>query len=180
MRVLGVASRPLDAVPDNPTPEALEKELTFVGLLGMIDPARPEVVEAVRVANGAGLKTVMVTGDHKDTAEAIAREIGILTPAGLVLTGPQIEAMNDTELAARAEKLQVCCRVSPQHKTRIVDAMKANGHVAAMTGDIKLWALYVTVIAIGAKVVAFAIQYVVFRIAITRKLRAAAAAQAAN
>ena len=71
----------------------------FVGLLGMIDPARPEVVEAVRVANGAGLKTVMVTGDHKDTAEAIAREIGILTPGGLVLTGPEIEAMNDTELA---------------------------------------------------------------------------------
>jgi Ca2+-transporting ATPase len=135
LRVLGVASRPLDAVPDNPTPEALEKELTFVGLLGMIDPARPEVVDAVRVANGAGLKTVMVTGDHKDTAEAIAREIGILTPGGLVLTGPQIEALNDTELAARADKLQVCCRVSPQHKTRIVDAMKANGHVAAMTGD---------------------------------------------
>ena len=135
LRVLGVACRPLDAVPDHPTPEALEKELAFVGLLGMIDPARPEVVEAVRVANGAGLKTVMVTGDHKDTAEAIAREIGILTPGGLVLTGPQIEAMNDTELAARAEKLQVCCRVSPQHKTRIVDAMKANGHVAAMTGD---------------------------------------------
>jgi Ca2+-transporting ATPase len=135
LRVLGVALRPLDSVPDNPTPEALEKELTFVGLLGMIDPARPEVVEAVRVANGAGLKTVMVTGDHKDTAEAIAREIGILTPGGLVLTGPEIEAMNDTELAAKAEKLQVCCRVSPQHKTRIVDAMKANGHVAAMTGD---------------------------------------------
>ncbi|HSA89661.1 MAG TPA: HAD-IC family P-type ATPase, partial [Burkholderiales bacterium] len=135
LRVLGVACRPLDAVPDNPTPEALEKELTFVGLLGMIDPARPEVVEAVRVANGAGLKTVMVTGDHKDTAEAIAREIGILTPGGLVLTGPQIEAMNDPELAARADQLQVCCRVSPQHKTRIVDAMKANGHVAAMTGD---------------------------------------------
>src|SRR5512134_528293 len=135
LRVLSVACRPLDSVPDNPTPEALEKELTFVGLLGMIDPARPEVVDAVRVANGAGLKTVMVTGDHKDTAEAIAREIGILTPGGLVLTGPQIEAMNDTELAANADKLQVCCRVSPQHKTRIVDAMKANGHVAAMTGD---------------------------------------------
>jgi Ca2+-transporting ATPase len=135
LRVLGVAYRPLDAVPDNPTPEALEKELTFVGLLGMIDPARPEVIDAVRLANGAGLKTVMVTGDHKDTAEAIAREIGILTPGGLVLTGPEIEALNDAELAARAEKLQVCCRVSPQHKTRIVDAMKANGHVAAMTGD---------------------------------------------
>ena len=135
LRVLAVASRPLDSVPGNPTPESVEKDLTFVGLLGMIDPARPEVIEAVRVANGAGLKSVMVTGDHKDTAEAIAREIGILTPGGVVLTGPEIERLSDAELAAKAEKLQVCCRVSPQHKTRIVDAMKANGHVAAMTGD---------------------------------------------
>ncbi|HWM44571.1 MAG TPA: HAD-IC family P-type ATPase [Burkholderiales bacterium] len=135
LRVLGVACRPLASVPDNPTPETVEKELTFVGLLGMIDPARPEVIDAVKVAKGAGLKSVMVTGDHKDTAEAIAREIGILTPGGTVLTGPEIERMSDAELAARAESLQVCCRVSPQHKTRIVDAMKANGHVAAMTGD---------------------------------------------
>jgi Ca2+-transporting ATPase len=135
LRVLGVAYRPLDAVPANPVAATLEKELTFVGLLGMIDPARPEVIEAVRVADGAGLKSVMVTGDHKETAEAIAREIGILKPGGLVLTGPEIERMSDAELAAQADKLQVCCRVSPQHKTRIVDAMKANGHVAAMTGD---------------------------------------------
>jgi Ca2+-transporting ATPase len=135
LRVLAVACRPLESVPGNPTPESLEKELTFVGLLGMIDPARPEVIEAVRVASGAGLKSVMVTGDHKETAEAIAREIGILTPGGTVLTGPEIERLSDAELAAKAEKLQVCCRVSPQHKTRIVDAMKANGHVAAMTGD---------------------------------------------
>ena len=135
LRVLGVAFRPLDEVPQNPVPESVEKELTFVGLLGMIDPARPEVIEAVRVANGAGLKSVMVTGDHKETAEAIAREIGILTPGGLVLTGPEIERLSDAELAAKADQLQVCCRVSPQHKTRIVDAMKANGHVAAMTGD---------------------------------------------
>jgi Ca2+-transporting ATPase len=135
LRVLAVACRPLDAVPANPTPETVEKDLTFVGLLGMIDPARPEVIEAVRVATGAGLKSVMVTGDHKETAEAIAREIGILTPGGTVLTGPEIERLSDAELAAKAEKLQVCCRVSPQHKTRIVDAMKANGHVAAMTGD---------------------------------------------
>ncbi|HZO01174.1 MAG TPA: HAD-IC family P-type ATPase [Burkholderiales bacterium] len=135
LRVLAVACRPLDSVPGNPTPETLERELTFVGLLGMIDPARPEVIDAVRVANGAGLRSVMVTGDHKDTAEAIAREIGILTPGGVVLTGPEIERMTDAELAARVDKLQVCCRVSPQHKTRIVDAMKANGHVAAMTGD---------------------------------------------
>jgi Ca2+-transporting ATPase len=135
LRVLGVAYRPLDAVPASPVAEALEKELTFVGLLGMIDPARPEVIEAVKVANGAGLKSVMVTGDHKETAEAIAREIGILRPGGLVLTGPQIERMTDAELTAQVDRLQVCCRVSPQHKTRIVDAMKASGHVAAMTGD---------------------------------------------
>ncbi|HYI88060.1 MAG TPA: HAD-IC family P-type ATPase [Burkholderiales bacterium] len=135
LRVLSVAYRPLDQVPANPTPASVEKELTFVGLLGMIDPARPEVIEAVRVANGAGLKSVMVTGDHKETAEAIAREIGILTPGGIVLTGPEIERLSDAELAAKAEKLQVCCRVSPLHKTRIVDAMKANGHVVAMTGD---------------------------------------------
>jgi len=135
LRVLAVAQRPLSEVPGNPTPETVERDLTFVGLLGMIDPARPEVIEAVKVANRAGLKSVMVTGDHKETAEAIAREIGILTPGGVVLTGPQIERMTDAELAAQAEKLQVCCRVSPQHKTRIVDAMKANGHVVAMTGD---------------------------------------------
>jgi Ca2+-transporting ATPase len=135
LRVLAVAMRPLQTAPENPTPETLERDLTFVGLLGMIDPARPEVIEAVKVANGAGLKSVMVTGDHKDTAEAIAREIGILKPGGLVLTGPEIERLSDAELAAKAGELQVCCRVSPQHKTRIVDAMKANGHVAAMTGD---------------------------------------------
>ncbi|HEU0289872.1 MAG TPA: cation-translocating P-type ATPase, partial [Burkholderiales bacterium] len=135
LRVLGVAYRPLNEIPENCTPEIVEKELTFVGLLGMIDPARPEVVDAVKVAKGAGLKTVMVTGDHKDTAEAIAREIGVLTRGGLVLTGPEIEKMSDQELAARADNLQVCCRVSPQHKTRIVDAMKSRDHVVAMTGD---------------------------------------------
>ena len=135
LRVLGVAYRPLNEIPESCTPESIEKDLTFVGLLGMIDPARPEVVDAVKVAKGAGLKTVMVTGDHKDTAEAIAREIGVLTKGGLVLTGPEIEKMSDEQLAARADSLQVCCRVSPQHKTRIVDAMKSRDHVVAMTGD---------------------------------------------
>jgi Ca2+-transporting ATPase len=115
--------------------EEVEKDLVFVGLLGMIDPPRPEVIEALKVARGAGLKSVMVTGDYKDTAEAIARDIGLLTPGGLVLTGPEIEKLSDAELAARTDKLEVCCRVSPQHKTRIVDAFKARGHVVAMTGD---------------------------------------------
>jgi Ca2+-transporting ATPase len=135
LRVLGVAYRPLRDVPPNPKAEELERELVFVGLLGMIDPARPEVKEAVKVAKGAGLRSVMVTGDHKETAEAIARDIGLLSPGGLVLTGPQIEKLTDEELAAKAERLEVCCRVSPQHKTRIVDAMKARDHVVAMTGD---------------------------------------------
>jgi Ca2+-transporting ATPase len=135
LRVLGIAYRPLKGVPESCTPENIEKELTFVGLLGMIDPARPEVMEAVKVAKGAGLKTVMVTGDHKETAEAIARDIGLLSKGGLVLTGPEIEKLSDEELAAKADKLEVCCRVSPTHKTRIVDALKARDHVVAMTGD---------------------------------------------
>lgn len=135
LRVLAVAYRPLREVPAAVTPETVEKDLIFVGLLGMIDPPRPEVVEAIKVASGAGLKSVMVTGDYKDTAEAIARDIGLLTPGGLVLTGPEIEKLTDEELTARVDKVDVCCRVSPQHKTRIVDALKARGHVVAMTGD---------------------------------------------
>ncbi len=135
LRVLGGAYRPLTEVPESPRPEDIENHLTFVGLLGMIDPPRPEVVEAVRVARGAGLKSIMVTGDYKETAEAIARQIGLLTKGGLVLTGPEIEKLSDQELAARADKLDVCCRVSPQHKTRIVDALKARDQVVAMTGD---------------------------------------------
>ncbi|MEJ8835628.1 HAD-IC family P-type ATPase [Ramlibacter sp. AN1133] len=135
LRVLAVAYRPLPEVPAQVTPEAIEQDLVFVGLLGMIDPPRPEVVEALKVARGAGLKSVMVTGDYKETAEAIARDIGLLTPGGLVLTGAEMDRLSDEELAARVERLDVCCRVSPQHKTRIVDALKARGHVVAMTGD---------------------------------------------
>jgi len=135
LRVLAVAYRSLQEVPGTPTPETVERDLVFVGLLGMIDPPRPEVIDAIKVANGAGLKSVMVTGDYKDTAEAIARDIGLLTPGGLVLTGPEIEKLSDEELAAKVDRLEVCCRVSPQHKTRIVDAFKARGHIVAMTGD---------------------------------------------
>ncbi|MBE0619885.1 MAG: HAD-IC family P-type ATPase, partial [Burkholderiales bacterium] len=135
LRVLAVAYRPLQEVPASLTPETVEKDLVFIGLLGMIDPPRPEVVAALKVARGAGLKSIMVTGDYKDTAEAIARDIGLLTPGGLVLTGAEIEKLGDKELEARTDTLEVCCRVSPQHKTRIVDALKARGHVVAMTGD---------------------------------------------
>jgi len=135
LRVLGVAYRSLEGVPSQCDPETVEKNLTFVGLLGMIDPARPEVKEAVRTAQMAGLKTVMVTGDYKDTAEAIAREIGILVPGGKVLTGADLDAMPDDELARVIGQVNVCCRVSPAHKTKIVEAFKAAGHVVAMTGD---------------------------------------------
>ena len=101
----------------------------------MIDPARPEVKEAVRVAHGAGLKSVMVTGDYKDTAEAVAKEIGLLGAGGRVLTGAELDKMSDAELVAIIDEVDACCRVSPQHKTKIVDAFKAKGHVVAMTGD---------------------------------------------
>ena len=135
LRVLAVAYRPLAEVPAELDAEKLERDLVFVGLMGMIDPPRAEVIEALKVAKGAGLKTVMVTGDHKDTAEAIARDIGLLTTNGLVLTGPQLQQMSDAELAAKVEHVDVCCRVSPEHKTRIVTALKERGHVVAMTGD---------------------------------------------
>jgi Ca2+-transporting ATPase len=135
LRVLGVAYRPLSEVPESCSPEETEKDLTFVGLMGMIDPPRPEVLEAVKLAAGAGLKSVMVTGDYRDTAEAIAGEIGLLTPGGLVLTGADLDRMSEEELAAQADRVDVCCRVSPAHKTKIVDALKARGHIVAMTGD---------------------------------------------
>ncbi|MBS1227905.1 MAG: ATPase, P-type (transporting), superfamily, subfamily [Proteobacteria bacterium] len=135
LRVLAVACRPLAELPSAINPQSVEQDLIFVGLLGMIDPPRPEVIEALKRSRGAGLKSIMVTGDYQDTAAAIARDIGLLTPGGLVLTGPQIEKLSDRELADRVDRLEVCCRVSPQHKTRIVDALKARGHVVAMTGD---------------------------------------------
>ncbi len=135
LRVLGMAYRPLTSPPEICTSEEIEKGLTFVGLLGMIDPPRPEVLDAVKLAREAGLKSIMVTGDYRDTAEAIAREIGLLTPGGLVLTGAELDRMTDQELAAQADKVDVCCRVSPANKTKIVDALKASGQIVAMTGD---------------------------------------------
>ncbi|MDR1934816.1 MAG: cation-translocating P-type ATPase, partial [Candidatus Accumulibacter sp.] len=135
LRVLAVAYRPLAEIPERMTPETVERDMVFIGLLGMIDPPRPEVIEALKVARGAGLKSIMITGDYKDTALAIARDIGLLTPDGRVLTGPEIEALSDAELAEIAPRLDVCCRVSPQHKTRIVEALKSREHVVAMTGD---------------------------------------------
>lgn len=135
LRVLAVACRTLPALPDKISPETVEQDLVFIGMLGMIDPPRPEVIDALKVARGAGLRAIMITGDYKETAEAIARQVGLLTPDGLVLSGPEIEALDDVALGEKADRLQVCCRVSPQHKTRIVEALKARGEVVAMTGD---------------------------------------------
>ncbi|MBN1104638.1 MAG: cation-translocating P-type ATPase, partial [Deltaproteobacteria bacterium] len=135
LRVLGIAYRPMEGLPDTCDSAHVEQKLTFVGLLGMIDPPRPEVKEAVKVAQGAGLKSVMVTGDYKDTAEAVAREIGLLTPNGKVFSGTELDKMSGEDLAKVIDHVDVCCRVSPQNKTQIVDAFKAKDHVVAMTGD---------------------------------------------
>ncbi len=135
LRVLGISYRFMSAVPETPTPENTETHLTFLGLMGMIDPARPEVKVAVGVAKAAGLKSVMVTGDYKDTAMAIAREIGILSATGQALTGAELDRMSDEELANVVEKVDVYARVSPAHKMKIVDAFKSRGHVVSMTGD---------------------------------------------
>jgi len=135
LRVLGVAYRPLREVPESPTPDNTETHLTFLGLLGMIDPARPEVRVAVGVAQQAGLKSVMVTGDYKDTAMAIAKDIGMLKPGHRVLTGAELDRMSEAQLAEIVEDVVAYARVSPQHKMKIVEAWKARDHVVAMTGD---------------------------------------------
>ncbi len=135
LRVLGVAYRPLPEVPKIPTAEEIERDLTFVGLIGMIDPARPEVKDAIRVARQAGIKTVMITGDYKNTAVAIADELALLSPGGRVLTGADLDQLDDATFAEMVEGVEVYARVSPQHKVRIVEALKKRGHVVAMTGD---------------------------------------------
>jgi Ca2+-transporting ATPase len=135
LRVLGVAYREISELPDQEKIDSIEESLTFVGLLGMIDPARPEVKPAIEVAKGAGLKSVMVTGDYRDTAIAIAEEIGLLSPGGKVLTGAELEEMSAADLAQIIENVDAFARVSPQHKVKIVEAFKAAGHVVAMTGD---------------------------------------------
>jgi Ca2+-transporting ATPase len=135
LRVLGVAYRPLETVPDEPTHEALEHDLVFIGLAGMIDPARPEVMAAIEVARNAGIRTLMVTGDYPGTARAIAEEIGLLRPGGRVVTGAELEKMGDATLTAQVDRIDVFARVSPKHKVRIVEALKARDQVVAMTGD---------------------------------------------
>ena len=135
LRVLAIACKTVDTVPENPTSEELENGLTFLGLVGMIDPPRPECKVAVATCRRAGIKPVMITGDHVVTASAIARELGILEEGDMAITGAQLDAMNDDELDATVEKISVYARVSPENKIRIVKAWQRKGQVVSMTGD---------------------------------------------
>jgi Ca2+-transporting ATPase len=113
----------------------LEQELIFIGLAGMIDPARPEVAPAIDVARKAGIRTLMITGDYPDTARAIASEIGLMRSDGLLMTGTELDNTDDTTLQEHIEEIDVFARVSPEHKVRIVEALKNRDQVVAMTGD---------------------------------------------
>lgn len=135
LRVLAAAARWWKEAPEDFSPEALEQELCFVGLTGMIDPVRPEVKAAIEECRGAGIRPIMITGDHIDTAVAIAKELGILKDASEAVTGSQLDAMDDEEFEQRFRGISVYARVQPEHKTRIVTAWKRAGMVTAMTGD---------------------------------------------
>ena len=135
LRVLAAAARWWESQPTDFSPEALENELCFIGLTGMIDPVRPEVKAAIEECRGAGIRPIMITGDHIDTAVAIAKELGILKDASEAVTGSQLDAMDDEEFERRFRDISVYARVQPEHKTRIVTAWKKAGCVTAMTGD---------------------------------------------
>ncbi len=135
LRVLAAAKRDWAEKPGDNTPEFLEQDLIFLGLTGMIDPVRPEVKAAIEECRNAGIRAVMITGDHKDTAVAIARELGIITDASQAVTGAELDAISDEDLGEFVKKVGVYARVQPEHKTRIVNAWRANGCITAMTGD---------------------------------------------
>lgn len=135
LRVLAAAQRIWDEKPASNEPEQLEQQLCFVGLVGMIDPVRPEVKAAIAECRAAGIRPVMITGDHKDTAVAIARELGIIQDASEAITGAELDAIPDEEMQQAVRRYGVYARVQPEHKVRIVNAWKANGAVTAMTGD---------------------------------------------
>lgn len=135
LRVISAAYQTFDTMPTELTAEALEHDLIFLGMVGMIDPPRPESRPAVLAAKKAGIKTVMITGDHIVTASAIAKEIGILEEGDLAITGQDLDKMNQAELEAKVRDVSVYARVSPEDKIRIVQAWQANGEIVAMTGD---------------------------------------------
>ena len=135
LRVLAAAMRVWSEKPAENNPEFLETDLCFVGLTGMIDPVRPEVKPAIEACAAAGIRPVMITGDHKDTAVAIAKELGIITDASQAITGAELDAISDEELPEAVKKYSVYARVQPEHKTRIVNAWRYNRCITAMTGD---------------------------------------------
>jgi len=135
LRVLAAAKRDWAQKPGDNTPEFLEKDLCFIGLTGMIDPVRPEVKAAIEECRSAGIRPVMITGDHKDTAVAIAKELGIISDASEAITGAELDKISDEEILEMVKKYGVYARVQPEHKTRIVTAWKANNAITAMTGD---------------------------------------------
>ena len=135
LRVLACAMRVWSEKPDNFDSETLESDLCFVGLCGMIDPVRPEVKDAIVECKGAGIRPIMITGDHIDTAVAIAKELGIITEGTYAITGAQLNEMSDEEFASKFMDISVYARVQPEHKTRIVTAWRNAGYVTAMTGD---------------------------------------------
>ncbi len=135
LRVLGAAKRVYDERPASNAPDALEQDLTWIGMCGMIDPIRPEVKDAIAQCGSAGIRPIMITGDHKDTATAIARDLGILKPGQIAITGAELDAIPDDVFAHDVRRYSVYARVQPENKVRIVNAWKALGKVTAMTGD---------------------------------------------
>ena len=135
LRVLAIAKKEIPDIPAEVTSKIIESELTFVGLLGMIDPARPEVIEAVKKCRTAGIRPIMITGDHKITAVAIAEEIGLFGEGDKALTGSELEKISDEELYRDVHKYSVYARVAPEHKVRIVKAWQSHDEVVSMTGD---------------------------------------------
>ncbi len=135
LRVFAVAYKTYDKAPETYDSESLEFDMTFIGLTGMIDPVRPEVKDAIVECRGAGIKPIMITGDHINTAKAIARELGILTDDSQAMMGADIDKYSDEEFEKIVENICVYARVQPEHKTRIVNAWRNKGYVTAMTGD---------------------------------------------
>ena len=137
LRVLAMAYKVIDTLPDTVDTDSIEHDLIFAGLVGMIDPERKEAAAAIKVAQSAGIRTIMITGDHRDTAQAIAKRLGILRPdqEDGVLTGGELNDISDEELERTVENYSVYARVSPEHKVRIVKAWQKNGKVVSMTGD---------------------------------------------
>ena len=135
LRVLAAAYKTYTAIPEDQSPENLEKDMVFIGLTGMIDPVRPEVVEAIKQCRSAGIRPIMITGDHKDTAVAIAKQLGILNDESGALSGSQLDELDDEFYFENIENYSVYARVQPQHKTKIVKTFKEKGYVCAMTGD---------------------------------------------